>query len=369
VTDERAPILPDYGGACLDRVVPAILRRRQEAPPWLPALVTSADQVVLVVLDGLGWEQLQERGHLAPTLSAMAGGPITTVAPSTTATALTSLATGAPPAEHGVVGYRMVVGNDEVLNVLRWSTPSGDARERIPPDTMQRLEPFLGTKPPVVTRAEFAESGFSRAHLAGSDLYGWRYPSTLVCQVVGLLTEGHPFVYAYYAGIDAVAHEFGFGFAYDAELAAADRLVADLIDVLPAGVAVVVTSDHGQVDVRDRVERLHPDVVAWTTMLSGEGRFRWLHARPGLVDRLADVARHHHGHHAWVRTRQEIEAEGWLGGPIPHEIARRLGDVAVVAHEPIAFHDPADTGSMELVCRHGSLTSAEMLVPLVAARA
>jgi len=60
----------------------------------------------------------------------MTGGPISSVVPSTTATALTSIATGLPPGQHGVVGYRVAV-NGEVLNILRWTTPNGDARHRI----------------------------------------------------------------------------------------------------------------------------------------------------------------------------------------------------------------------------------------------
>ncbi len=91
MSDGPIPLLPDYGGACLDSVVPAILARHERPSPLLPEPVLGADQVVLLVLDGLGWEQLQERPHLTPTLTAMTGGPITTVAPSTTATALTSL--------------------------------------------------------------------------------------------------------------------------------------------------------------------------------------------------------------------------------------------------------------------------------------
>ena len=112
------PVLPDYGGACITSVVPSLLGRRPQ--PWLPAPAVDADQVVLLVLDGLGWQQLGERPHLAPTLTAMTGGPITTVVPSTTATALTSIATGQPPCAHGVMGYRVRVagtgaeGLDEV---------------------------------------------------------------------------------------------------------------------------------------------------------------------------------------------------------------------------------------------------------------
>jgi len=363
-------MVPDYGGACVDAVVPAILGRRRAAPPWLPEPAVQAAQVVLLVLDGLGWDQLTARADLAPTLTAMAGGPITTVAPSTTATALTSLTTGSAPAAHGVVGYRVRVAGTEVLNILRWRTIRGeDAREIVPPETFQVLEPFAGTKPPVVTRAEFAGSGFTRAHLAGVEFRGWRVTSTMVASVGALLADRAPFVYAYYDGVDKVAHEFGLGSLYDAEVIAADRLVADVIDVLPPGAALVVVADHGQVDVGDGVVALEREVSELTGLLSGEGRFRWLHARPGCRDRLADAARRCHGDQAWVRTREEAEADGWFGGGLAPEIAGRLGDVVLAAREPLAFLDTADTGAIRLRSRHGSLTREEMLVPLLAATA
>ena len=146
------PVLPAYGGACIDGVMHALLMG--PTPAWVPEPARGARQTVLLVLDGLGWEQLTERARLAPTLSRMTGGPITTVVPSTTATALTSLTTGLPPAKHGVVGYRVRVQGDQVLNVLRWRTSAGDARVTLPPEDFQLAEPFGGVHPPVVTRAE-----------------------------------------------------------------------------------------------------------------------------------------------------------------------------------------------------------------------
>ncbi|HEY3000055.1 MAG TPA: alkaline phosphatase family protein, partial [Acidimicrobiales bacterium] len=87
-------VLPDYGGACITNIIPALLGPPDTPPPWMPDVVADANQVVLFVVDGLGWEQLQDRLALVPTLAAMVGRSITTVAPSTTATALTSLTTG-----------------------------------------------------------------------------------------------------------------------------------------------------------------------------------------------------------------------------------------------------------------------------------
>jgi hypothetical protein len=324
--------------------------------------------VVLLVLDGFGWHQLLERPGLAPTMTELTGGPITSVAPTTTATALTSITTGLPPAAHGVVGYRVRVGEGEVMNVLRWRTAAGDARVKVRPGVFQPSPAFAGRRVPVVTRTEFVSTGFTGAHLGGLPIRGWRMPSTLPVEVARLLAEGEPLVYAYYDGIDKVAHEWGLDAHYEAEVAAADRLVAEVLAVMPPGAALVVTSDHGQVDVHGDMITLSPEVMADVTLLSGEGRFRWLHARPGTVDRVAERAAAEYGDVAWVRSRQQVLDEGWFGGiPVP-EVAERLGDVAVVAHAPVAFLDPADTGERTMVSRHGSLTAAEMLVPLLARR-
>lgn len=360
------PVLPDYGGACVAGLVPALLGVPDDAPAWLPEAALDASQIVLLVLDGLGWDQLQERRELAPTLAAMAGGPITTVAPSTTSTALTSITTGLTPGEHGLVGYRMAV-HGEVLNVLRWSTVAGDALNSLPPSKIQTVAPFLGQRPPVVTRAEYRRSGFTGAHLDGVRFWGYRTVATLVTEMERLLGESEPFVYGYYDGLDKVAHEYGLGGHYSAELNFVDRVVEYLISRLPRGATLLVTADHGQVDVGNAVIPLAMDVQANCSMQSGEGRFRWLHARPGRGRNLYEAAVAHHGEVAWVLERDDMIAKGWFGPHVGDVAASRLGDVALVAHAPVAFHDPYDTGPYELVGRHGSLTAAEMLVPLLSA--
>jgi predicted AlkP superfamily pyrophosphatase or phosphodiesterase len=361
------PVLPPYDGACLCNVVPALLEPPPERPSWLPEVAWRAPQVVLLALDGLGFDQLEVRRALVPTIASMEGGSICTVAPSTTATALSSLSLGAPPGEHGVVGYRINVRGD-VLNILRWQTPAGDARTVIPPDRIQSRPAFRGHRPPIVTRAEFAGTGFTAAHLADVRFHGWRTTATLVTEVRNLLASGERFVYAYYDGVDKVAHEYGLEDHYEAELVATDRLVADIANVLPPGAVLVITSDHGQVHVGDAIVPIADEVMQACELLSGEGRFRWLHARDGAVDDLAAAAREAHGDRAWVRTRDEVFAEEWFGPKVSEAAAARMGDVVIAAIDPVAFEDPADTGPYRLVARHGSLTGAEMRVPLMALR-
>jgi len=361
-------VIPRYSGPNVRGIVPALLGPASAAlPSWMPPVVRQASHVVLLVIDGLGWQQLQERLHLAPALASMQGGPITTVAPSTTATALTSISTGLTPGEHGLVGYRMDVGG-EVMNVLRWHTAAGDVRRSVEPRRTQPFEPFLGHDVPVVSRADLEGTAFTEAHLRGTRPRGWRSPSSIPVVVSQLLRAGERFVYAYYDGVDKIAHERGFGEFYDAELALADRLVADVLSVLPNDAVLLVTADHGQVQVGDRIIDPHPDVLRLVRMQSGEGRFRWLHARPGAAAELAAAATQHHSDVAWVRTRDEVLNEQWFGPVVSAPVAARLGDVALVAHQPISFFDPEDGGLFALECRHGSLTPAEMLVPLLASR-
>ena len=355
------PFLPDYTGPCVTNVAASVQHPPDEVPDWVPRPVAEAERsTVLLVIDGLGWHQLQPRAAIAPTIcSVLEGGTISTVAPSTTSTALTSIASGLPPGEHGVIGYRIAVDGD-VLNVLRWATESGDARSRIPPADFQRQDPFGGERPPVVTRAEFARSGFTDAHLGGTRFVGYRTLGTLVTEVDRLVRSGEPFVYAYYEGIDKVSHEYGLDAHYDAELRWVDHLVAELLDTLPAGTCLALTADHGQVEVGDNTIELDPGIRPHISMQSGEGRFRWLHARSGRARQLLEAAEAH-SDTGWVVGREQMIDEGWFGPRIDQTVRNRLGDVALVARDAVSYIDAQDTGPYELIGRHGSLTEAEML--------
>jgi predicted AlkP superfamily pyrophosphatase or phosphodiesterase len=371
VTRSSQPLVPDYSGGCLTNVVPQLIRvlMGQPVPEWMPGELAGAERVVLLVLDGLGWEQLHDRASLAPTLSGFAGSSITSVAPTTTTSCLTSIVTGQPPGVHGVLGYRLRTDYDDVLNLLRWTDSQGDAIERVVPEQFQVHPAFAANPVPVVTRGHFANTGFSRAHLQGARLVNYYAPSSLPIELWRLASEGEQFVYAYYDGIDTIAHRFGFDEHYEAELYTVDRMIRDVVAGLPKGTALVVTADHGQVEVgSDGHVDIHGDLQELCDGYSGEGRFRWLHARPGREDELVEAAREHHGQQAWVFTRGEMIAGGFFGSTVDERFHGRIGDVALVARADVAFPDPTHDGEREMICRHGSLTPAEMLVPLLVHR-
>ena len=367
---QPVPVIPDYSGANLTGIIPGcLLGTSGRRPNWFPQPLQDAERIVLLVIDGLGYEQLQRHAHIAPNLMSLVGGSITTIAPSTTASALTSLVTGASPAEHGIVGYRMDMG-DSIMNSLRWWSDTRDLRKVHPPASVQPIPPFVGMTIPVVSRAELEGSAFTEAHLRGSRPCGWRAASSIVAQCASLISSGEKFVYAYYDGVDKIAHERGFGAYYDAEIAATDWLVGALLNTLPSGTTLAITADHGQVQVDDNVVHLSDDIKATLHHQSGEGRFRWLHAKRGQESDLLQIATDLYSDIAWIASRDQVVEEAWLGpargGRIADQVKRRLGDVALVPFTATTFDDPLDSGPFSLVCRHGSLTADEMFVPFLA---
>jgi hypothetical protein len=326
--------------------------------------VRDADAVVLLILDGLGWNEIQRRKADLPNISTLGGGSITSVVPSTTPTALCSISTGLPPAEHGIVGYRMFL-DPRVLNVIRWVMQGAQPPE---PAELQPREAFGGQPLPVVSRAGFRDTKFSDMLYRGAEFTGYHTTSGLVEHCRVLVENGERFVYAYYDGPDLVAHVHGLNSRFfTREVQYCDGLVYQLLDALPERAALVVMADHGHVHFDDRID-LGP-LNAMCVAQSGESRFRYLHAKPGAAGDLLAAAREIGERHGWCFTRDQLIDEGWMGPRPPGaEVRRRIGDVVLAASGPVGFVDPHNPGESRLLSGHGSLTPDEMLVPLVAAR-
>jgi hypothetical protein len=352
----------DYGGAWIGALLPGL--RAGRVPAGLPDWVGAAVPLVILLIDGLGWRMYKRFAAQMPALAEFAGGPITSVVPSTTASALPSLTTGRTPGEHGMLGDRMRVGG-VVLSVLQWTVPDGAPPA---PASVQPYAPFDGRRIPVVSHAKFAGSGFSQAHLRGAPFHGYADAGDLIGQVGSVVRSGAPLVFAYFPDADRTAHEHGLDHdAFAASLATADAVVRGVRRHVPPHGAVIVTADHGHVTV-DPDQRIDLTPLApMISVTSGSARFRYLHAGPGAGGELLAAARELAGPRAWTGDRAALIATGWLGPRINAVTAGRVGDVIMAARGAVTLVDPGEGRLNELVTVHGSLTADEMLVPLLVA--
>lgn len=361
---EIEPYIPDYQQRNIKNLLKEILGTQDFG--LLSRESKKAKIKVLLVLDGLGYHQLLSHIEKLKTLASFNVSVIDSVLPTTTAAALTSITTTCSPSEHGLLGYRMLVGNSSVLNVLRWQIKEpNDAISLYDPVQLQPIEPFLGSNPSIVTRSEFKQTGFTLAHLRASKFFGWRVTSSIPVMVKQLISEGERFIYVYYDGIDKAAHEHGLGDFYKAELEFVDSFVAKLINCMPNNSCLIITSDHGQVEIQQNPITLEKEIMACVSLMSGEGRFRWIHAKHGLEKNVYEALKDSYSELAWVKTKQELIDQKWFGAFKNIELTSRLGDVALIAKKPVAFLDPDDVGELKLVSRHGSATIQEVQVPLM----
>jgi Type I phosphodiesterase / nucleotide pyrophosphatase len=366
---EQAIVAPAYGTASLCDLVPSAAAVLSGAADGNVLGLPQASRMVLLLVDGLGQRQLERHAADAPYLSSMARRTLTCGVPSTTATSLTSLGVGLPPGEHGVVGYTSrIPGTDRLLNALRWDA-SVDAEEWQPHPTALAAAARAGVATTVVNKRAFNGTGLTVASQRGAEFVAADSAGERLAEAARAARPSPSLVYVYDADLDATGHRDGCrSEAWRHQLATVDAFAHRLRQTLPADAVLLVTADHGMVDVEpgDRVDvDAEPELRDGVSLVGGEARFRHLYCRSGAVDDVVARWRARLGARAPVLTREQAVAEGWFG-TVRREVEPRLGDVVVACVDSIAvLSSERFPHEASLVGLHGSLTAEEMYVPLL----
>lgn len=365
------PVVPDYGAGTLADLLPAIGSHLGLAGASDQLGLPAAERYVVLLIDGLGWEQ-REHWPVAPFLAGLAGRPITCGVPSTTATSITSFGTGLAPGQHGIAGYSFrYPGTGQVLNTLQW--PAAVHPLDVQPQ-LTYLERFAsaGVRTATIGPARFAGSGLTTVALRDGTFWGVADENDHARRIelaAGAATiADRTVVYVYERSLDHTGHSHGVGSpAWLAALARCDQLARELRTALPQDVRLVITGDHGMVNVPMEARLVvedEPELLAGVTCLAGEGRFRQFYTRPGAAGAVLERWRERLGEQAWVLSRPEAIEAGWFG-PTSPRLADRFGDVLVAMRGNGAVMSRTLPKEFSLVGMHGSLTAAEMTVPVL----
>ncbi|HEY5514614.1 MAG TPA: alkaline phosphatase family protein [Pengzhenrongella sp.] len=377
-------VAPQYDGAGLGAVLPAVAdalgvevtageRTGVDARATLGLPVAKRACVVLV--DGLGHANLTERSGHAPFLRSLLGdGQVLTAGfPSTTATSIGLFGTGTGPGRTGMVGYTARnPATGDLANLVAWDGV-GDPRDWQREPTIFETVTAAGIPVTTVGPAKFAGSGLTEAALRGGTYHrAERLDDRVDACVYELM--GPALVYLYWGEVDKVGHHHGWGsWQWGEEVGALDRELARLERVLPPDTLLIVTADHGMVDV-DRAQRWDvartPALSDGVDLVAGEPRALHVHARARTsegADAVAARWRTTLGGAAVVATRDEAIAAGWFG-PVVEHVRPVVGDVvvAMTGRATVVDSRTQTSASMDLIGVHGSFTPEEMYVPLLA---
>ncbi|MBP2414915.1 hypothetical protein JOF48_003714 [Arthrobacter stackebrandtii] len=377
------PRPPSYGKASIGDLLSSAAAVLGHAGSRNVLGLPAAPRICVVLVDGLGKSLLAKRAAHAPFLRTVladdSGGshPRTLHAafPSTTATSLSSLGTGQVPGQHGMVGYDVLdPGQDKVVNLLgNWDGGVDPLRWQPFPTIFEQLAGSVPTT--TVSLPKFADSPMTRAALRGSEFRGATSSHARVeAAAEALAATPKALVYLYWSELDKAGHSHGADSPqWERALEELDAGMKRLAATAPANTLILLTADHGMVDV-PRSARVdysqHPELVAGVRHTAGEPRMVHLYLDDGATaagrDALMSAWLERYGKLAWVLTRDQAVDAGYFG-EVRDEVRGRIGDVLVLARESVAFYDMRRVRpqAMEVVGQHGSITKAEREVPLL----
>jgi hypothetical protein len=329
-------------------------------------------QVVVCLIDGLGWASLLAHPADAPVLASLTGRPIRAAFPTTTPVGLGSLGTGLLPGAHGLVGAAFEYPETgELLSPLQWGTHPPPVAVQPEPTVFERVARG-GATMTTVSPAAYRDSGLTRAVLRGAEYAPADDVDERIAAVEDVLAGGGPsFTYVYWPELDRVGHEFGVASReWRLALQRADALVGRIVDALVPGSTLVVTADHGMVDcpagLRIDIEA-NPLLTAGVRRVAGEPRARHLYVNPGAAADVQAAWQQVLGDRALVLLRGELVTGGYFGDVDP-ELETRIGDVMAVSRGNVMLASRVDTTVSQLLGQHGGLTDDEVLIPALVHR-
>jgi hypothetical protein len=400
---------PDYQ-RCLTGVFPTLFSLLGHGDPARPHLLPylppgaprRARRVLLLCLDAFGFKELAQSRRLQG-LYADYGTWITSVFPTITSCALSSLYQALPPARHGIAGH--VVWKDfpgALVDMLRMTVPGAQASLNAAGFDVNRwkrepgiLDPANGVGPGYhLMNRHIVGSGLSQLIYGRTRLVGYIAPLEGFTKAGQMLAEQDTgWVGVYLEDVDSIGHVLT---GDSPQMGLTVRHIEDglawMAASLPRQVAeetvLLVVADHGQSNIRETLP-LYGEAEEWlkqhTRAVGQSGRVLHLYLEPGQQEPVAAWLREFVGSKGQVFTFDEVKA---LTGPpmdangadpadpahAAHEtwLRQSLGDLLVLLDDGINWQkrDPAKaTGPHEsrLVSQHGCLTWNELFVPFLCA--
>jgi predicted AlkP superfamily pyrophosphatase or phosphodiesterase len=335
-----------------------------------------AKSACVVVVDGLGSANLRFRaGHANFLASQLAkDGSILCGFPSTTVASLASFATGLRAGGHGLVGYQVLDRQtDTNINLLTGISGVAEARKWQAHETVSEKAAAKSIPCYFVGPAEYEGSGFTNATMREAIYVPAKSIEDRVVAAQKILRgKESALVYLYVPELDQRAHAFGSKSAeWIEKLEDLDLAIRQLTKALPANVGVLVTADHGIVDVPTE-RHIYVDEFPLEGLISvgGDPRVLFLYfdqsqevsPRQQIIEGLQAFV----GKRAIVASRNQVVEAGWYG-PVSEEAISRMPEIFLIAHgETALYHrDFAKPKSLKMIGQHGAISDDELFVPLL----
>lgn len=393
---------PNYSGFGLSNLPSTIASHLGCRIPGASVLSRKVDDfdadystVILLLVDGMGWNLIKslakDNRYLADLSNKFPPSPLTTVFPSTTSTAITTLSTGKSPGEHGIIGYTMFVKElGTIVNMLDFKAVNSPKDETIfekgiPPEEFLGIPTFYqllsreGIQSFVLTKNYILGSGLSKITHAGAHLNGYVDVGDMFVILRRLLESNRglrKYVFVYWPSVDTASHAFG---PWSEETAAEMRslffsLQEEFLGKLPGqlrkNTLLLITADHGQSQIVDggafdaSTDKEFMDMLIMPP--TGDSRTAFLHVKEGREGNVEEHLKKKFGRsYSCMNVGNAIDLDLLGPGTRKKGLADRLGDLMILTESGRSIFYPFKPNSVyNQKGAHSGLTEDELLIPL-----
>jgi hypothetical protein len=330
-------------------------------------------KVVVVLVDGLGADQLKERSGHAPWLnSQMNTGRIVYCAyPATTSANIGSFATGKLPGEHGLIGHQVWDRHhDERINLLVGWNERTDPLVWQPHETIAERAVAAGISANVIAAAEYRDTPYTKATMRGAEFMASESIADRFEQARKVVAQANRSIsYLYIPELDKYGHKHGWrspGWA--ALLEEVESQVKRFAERLPVDTGLVLTSDHGMVETQKDRQLVLDDTLSGLGLefFGGDTRSSYLYfdsetAIDEALSRLNSLSYALSAHRA-----KDLMAAGWYG-EAGEQALNRMPELVLQARSNFTLYHTgfSKQRAFDMISHHGSISPAEMRIPLI----
>lgn len=324
----------------------------------------------LILIDGMGRDAVEKYGEQFSVFSQVKNlSNLYANFPSTTATSLSTLGTGVLPGVHGMLGYTVKVprSDNRLLNALKWD-------ERVDPIMWQKVPTLFeravehGISVTHIAAKRYEGSGFTQAALRGAKYVGANSIEDMTVAIKQALVDKPAFVYTYLNNLDSAGHSDGVG--SDRWLTAfshVNEFILKVIQVVPVGTRIWITSDHGMVNSTQQVILGQDNnLLENVTLIGGEPRARHIYLTPGSEIESIQAWREYFDDRVKILSKQDAIESKLFGEIVLEDSADRMGDLIAIPSDDLILIDPARVKEeSSMVGHHGGTTDIEVEIPLL----
>lgn len=377
--------MPDYRGGSIVNLMSSIARSFNVKNSYVPLKILppskiKSKNVVLLVIDGLGYEYLKGRKSV---LNDYLVGPMTSTFLPSTACAAVAFMTGVAPQQHGLTGWYMFFKEFGIVSLSLSFCPRMGGKSfnkyGFPIETVFTQEPFqnkLKNKVQcfTVNPTKFLYSDFNRFVAKGSKKLHYKTMDGLFRQIQKAINSGskRKYIYAYWGNLDGLAHKNGIGSKkVKRHFNQFDKKIRKFIEYIKkTDTTLIITSDHGLIDTPlNKIIKIenHPELKECLTFPPcGDSRVAYCYVRPIKTKQFEKYVKSKLSKYFWMFKGEDLIKKNYygLGKPNPR-LFDRVGDYVLVAKENYIVDSSFKKKKKLNIGHHGGVSRDEMIVPLV----